>query len=95
MPKSPLCKLPNIGPSIANNIMMLGITTPEEFLEQDPYEIFYKLQTKVDPTLCRCVLSSIVGAYKNEKRHLVRKEAIQTYQKKYPHQERKTNWKRC
>lgn len=40
--------------------MKIGITTPEEFLQRDPYEVFHELKTKVDHTLCRCALASIV-----------------------------------
>lgn len=84
MPRSPLCQLLNIGPVSAEALMKLWITTPEEFLAQDPYEVFYQLKTKIDPTLCRCALASIVGAHKGIKRNLILPEAVKTYQSRHP-----------
>ena len=94
MPKSPLTKLPNIWPVIADYLIKIWIATPEEFLAKDPYEIFFELK-KMDPTLCRCALSSIIGASKGEKWNLVRKEAVETFEKKYPKEEWKCAWKWC
>ena len=95
MPHSPLCKLPNIWPRIADNLIKIWITTPEEFLAQDPYEVFHQLKTKVNPSLCRCTLASIIGAYKEVKRNLIRKEAVKIHEQRYPDNERKTNRKGC
>lgn len=95
MPHSPLCKLPNIWPRISDNLIKIWITTPEEFLAQDPYEVFHQLKTKVNPSLCRCTLASIIGAYKEVKRNLIRKEAVKIYEQRYPDNERKTNRKGC
>ena len=95
MPRSPLCKLPNVWPKIADNLIKIWITTPEEFLAQDSYEVFHQLKTKVNPNLCRCALASIIGAYKEVKRNLIREEAIKTYEQRYPDNERKTDRKGC
>lgn len=95
MPRSPLCKLPNIWLKIADNLIKIWITTPEEFLAQDPYEVFHQLKTKVDPSLCRCTLASIIGAYKEVKQNLIREEAVKTYEQRYPDNERKTDRKGC
>ena len=95
MPRSPLCKLPNIWPKIADNLIKIWIATPEEFLAQDPYEVFHQLKIRVDPNLCRCALASIIGAYKGIKRNLIREEAVKTYEKRYPDDERKTSRKGC
>ena len=95
MPRSPLCKLPNIWPKIADNLIKIWIATPEEFLAQDPYEVFHQLKMKVDPNLCRCALASIIGAYKGIKRNLIREEAIKTYGQRYPDDERRTSRKGC
>lgn len=95
MPCSPLCKLSNIWPRIADNLIKIWIATPEEFLAQDPYEVFHQLKIRVDPNLCRCALASIIGAYKGIKRNLIREEAVKTYEKRYPDDERKTSRKGC
>jgi len=95
MPKSPLTKLPNIWPVIADNLIKIWITTPEEFFEHDPYEIFYNLKTKVDHTLCRCALAAIVWAYEWKKRNLIRKESEENYLKKYPNDKFDTARKNC
>ncbi|OGD10429.1 MAG: hypothetical protein A2Y86_08890, partial [Candidatus Aminicenantes bacterium RBG_13_62_12] len=57
-----LTDLPNIGRTTAAKLEKIGIRTKEDFLERDPYEVFHQLRKKVDPTLCRCALASIVGA---------------------------------
>ena len=95
MPRSPLCKLPNIWPRIADSLIKIWIATPEEFLAQDPYEVFHQLKIKVDPSLCRCALASIIGAHKRIKRNLIREDAIKTYEQRYPDDERKTDRKGC
>jgi len=49
--KSSLLKLPNIGKVIAGKLERIGIGTKDDFLACNPYDIFDKLLTKVDPTL--------------------------------------------
>lgn len=93
--KSPLTKLPNIWPVIADNLIKIWITTPEEFLAKDPYEIFYQLKKKVDPTLCRCALASIVWASQGVKRNIIHKTSAKEFEKRYPSEERKTSRKGC
>lgn len=94
MPKSPLTQLVNIWPKIADRLLKIWISTPEEFMEKDPYEVFLTLK-KVDPSLCRCALSAIVGAHKGVRWHSLRGEAIEEFQKRYPKEEWKTSWKWC
>lgn len=50
---------------------------------------------KVDPSLCRCALASIIGAHKGIKRNLIREESVRTYEQRYPDDERKTDRKGC
>ena len=95
MPRSPLCKLPNIWPKIADNLIKIWIATPEEFLAQDPYEVFHQLKIRVDPSLCRCALAGIIGAHKGIRRNLIREEAVKTYEQRYPDDERRTSRKGC
>ncbi|GHW02719.1 hypothetical protein AGMMS50249_5050 [candidate division SR1 bacterium] len=93
--KSPLTTLPNIGPVIADKLIKIGITTPDQFLSRDPYEIFYQLKTKIDPTLCRCALASIIGASKGVKRNTIHKSSAIEFEARYPDLERKTTRKGC
>ncbi len=84
--------LPNIGKVIAGNLRSIGIQTKEEFLARDPYEVFHELTQKVDPTLCRCALASIIGAYEGIVWHKITKHAAKEYDEQYP----KHRWKnRC
>ena len=75
--------------------MKIGISTPEEFLVRDPYEVFYQLKNKVDPTLCRCALAAIVGAKEGVKWNTLHKIAAQEFERRYPEEEWKTSWKGC
>jgi hypothetical protein len=93
--KSPLTKLPNIWPTTAEAMKKIWITTPEEFLAKDPYEIVYQLKTKIDPTLCRCALAGIVWASQGVKRNTIHKTSAKEFEKRYPTQQRNTNRKGC
>ena len=88
---SKVSTLPNIGKVIEGKLNAIGIDSAEEFLVRDPYVVFEELLRKVDPTLCRCALASIVGASKKEKWHLVMKEAVAKFEKKHP----KYRWIDC
>jgi len=88
---SKVSTLPNIGKVIEGKLNRIGINSAEEFLTRDPYEVFEELLRKIDPTLCRCALASIVGASKKEKWHLVMKEAVEKFEKKHP----KYQWENC
>jgi hypothetical protein len=79
--------LPNIGPAMGRKLRSIGIETRQQFLRRDPYKIYAELLVKVDPTLCRCVLASLVGAKKGVKWHRVTQEAAAQFQRKYPHHE--------
>jgi len=76
--------LPNIGKVMAEKLSAAGIHSKEEFLRHDPYELFSKLRKKVDPTLCRCALASVVGAKKGIPWHKTTKEAAKEYEKRHP-----------
>jgi DNA transformation protein len=79
-----LTDLPNIGKTTAAKLEKIGIRTKEDFLKRDPYDVFHKLRTKVDPTLCRCALAGIVGAKKGVRWHTITKESAKEYEKKHP-----------
>jgi len=79
-----LTDLPNIGKTTAAKLEMIGIRTPEDFLRRDPYDVFHKLRTKVDSTLCRCALAGIVGAKTGEPWHVITKNTAEEYKKRHP-----------
>jgi hypothetical protein len=79
-----LTSLPNIGGITAAQLRKIGITTRQQFLRRDPYQVFAELRRKVDPTLCRCALASIVGAKKGVRWHLITKESAKEYEKRHP-----------
>lgn len=86
-----LTTLKNIGKTTAQMLERIGITTADDFLVRDPYDIFHELTQKVDPTLCKCFLSGLVGARENRLWHKVVEEAVKTFQKKYPYHQWKDN----
>ena len=61
-PSDRLETLSNIGKATAVKLKKIGILTREDFLKRNPYQVFDELLEKVDPTLCRCALASLVGA---------------------------------
>lgn len=79
--------LTNIGPVMGRKLRLIGIETKQQFLRRDPYTIYAELLVKVDPTLCRCALASLVGARKGVKWHTVTKEAAAQFQRRYPNHE--------
>jgi len=79
-----LTDLPNIGKTTAARLEKIGIRTKEDFLERDPYDVFHALRKKVDPTLCRCVLASIVGAKAGRPWHRITKATAKEYEKRHP-----------
>ncbi len=85
-----LTSLPNIGKVISQKLSAIGIITSEEFLDQDPFDIFDKLLT-IDPTLCRCALASIVGAHLGVKWHTITKQTAAEYQLRHP----EFKWEKC
>jgi len=83
--------LPNIGRVTAVKLERIGITTSDQFLKQDPYDIFHKLLRDVDPTLCRCALALIVGASEGKPWHKITKRTAKEYEKRHPYH----RWGKC
>ncbi len=79
-----LTDLPNIGKKTATQLEKIGITTCEDFLKRDPYDVFHELRSKVDKTLCRCALAGIVGAKTGQAWHKVTKASAAEYEKRHP-----------
>ena len=79
-----LTELPNVGKTTAAKLEKIGITTAEDFLKRDPYEVFHELRQKVDPTLCRCALAGIIGAKTREPWHKITKKTAAEYERRHP-----------
>jgi len=79
-----LRSLPNVGKVLEEKLKQIGITSRREFLKRDPYKIFDELKEKVDPTLCRCALASVVGAKKGAPWHRIAKDTAREYEKRHP-----------
>ena len=79
-----LTSLPNIGRVSAAHLNKIGITTKKQFLSRDPYQVFDELLEKVDPTLCRCALASLVGAKLGKPWHEITKQTAVQYQRRRP-----------
>jgi len=79
-----LRQLTNIGPVTEKKLNQIGIFSREEFLARDPYEVFATLREKVDPTLCRCALASVVGAKFGLPWHQITRNTAREYEKRHP-----------
>ncbi|MBN2399014.1 MAG: TfoX/Sxy family DNA transformation protein [Candidatus Aminicenantes bacterium] len=79
-----LRQLANIGKITEKKLNQIGIFSREEFLARDPYDVFTILREKVDPTLCRCALASIVGAKLGQPWHRITKATAREYEKRHP-----------
>lgn len=57
-------QLPNIGPSLAEDLRLIGISHPQELMGRDPYEMYGELcritQRRHDP----CVIDAFISAVK-------------------------------
>jgi len=74
----------NIGPKIADRIRAVGISSADEFLKSDPYDVFEKMDRKERSNLCRCVLACLVGAKYGQKWHEITKLTAKEYEKRRP-----------
>jgi len=79
-----LRSLANIGPVTAKKLNRIGIFSRDEFLARDPYDVFATLRDRVDPTLCRCALASIVGAKLGLPWHQITKATAREFEKRHP-----------
>ena len=79
-----LRSLANIGPVTVKKLNQIGIFSRDEFLARDPYDVFATLREKVDPTLCRCALASIVGAKLGMPWHQITKATAKEFEKRHP-----------
>jgi len=79
-----LRSLANIGSVTEKKLNAIGIFSKEDFLSRDPYALFEELRQKVDPTLCRCALATIVGARLGLPWHRITKISAREYEKRHP-----------
>jgi len=55
--------IPNIGPSIAGDLRGIGIATPQALVQQDPYDLYARVNAATgqrhDPCLCDCFIAAV------------------------------------
>ncbi len=59
---SELAKLPNVGKVLEENLLAVGIETPEQLREIGAEEAFRRIRRQRDPTACLHMLYGIQGA---------------------------------
>ena len=56
-------QVPNIGPSIANDLRLVGINQASQLAGQDPYALYEAINlasgTHHDPCLCDCLIAAV------------------------------------
>ena len=56
-----LCKIPNVGPSIAEDLVRLGITSLDQLAPRDPYELYNELCLKDAVRYDPCLLDTFIA----------------------------------
>lgn len=55
--------IPNIGPSIADDLRALGINEPKQLIGKDPYALYQRMTEitglRQDPCLCDCFIAAV------------------------------------
>lgn len=55
--------IPNIGPSIADDLRALGIEKPKQLIGKDPYALYQRINkltgVRQDPCLCDCFIAAV------------------------------------
>jgi hypothetical protein len=59
---STLQEIPNVGPSIAANLQLIGIVSPDDLLGQDPYALYDRLCRVTGVQHDRCVIDVFISA---------------------------------
>lgn len=68
-----LTQLPNIGKVVAEKLVQVGITTPEELKTVGSEKAFIRIQT-IDETACMSMLQALEGAIQGIRWHDLPKE---------------------
>jgi hypothetical protein len=55
-------ELPNIGPAIAADLRLIGVSQPKDLLKQDPYALYKQLCRKTQRHHDPCVLDVFISA---------------------------------
>lgn len=63
-----LTQLPNIGKVVAEKLIQVGITSPQELLEVGSEQAFIRIQT-IDETACFSMLQGLEGAVQGIRWH--------------------------
>lgn len=71
--KIKLTDMPNIGKVVAEKLIEVGISTPEELREVGAEQAFIRLQT-IDEGACLCMLQGLEGAVQGIRWHNLPKE---------------------
>jgi hypothetical protein len=62
----------------------IDITSVDEFMSCDPYEVFFRLKAISKGSLCRCALASIVGAHEGVVWHKITHETAREFDRRFP-----------
>ncbi len=81
-----LTDLPNINTEIASKLHKIGIRETEDFLSRDPYAIFEVMLQKIDPSMGKRDLASLVGAQQGCRWNNVLTEVTREYRMRQPKQ---------
>jgi hypothetical protein len=57
-----LAHIPNVGPSIAENLRLIGITSPQDLLGKDPYRMYDDLCDTTGVRHDPCVIDVFIAA---------------------------------
>ena len=71
--KTELTDMPNIGKVVAEKLIEVGISTPEELCAVGAEQAFIRLQT-IDEGACLCMLQGLEGAVQGIRWHNLPKE---------------------
>jgi hypothetical protein len=55
-------QLPNIGPSIAKNLRLIGVLCPRDLIKKDPYTLYEELCRKTRQRHDPCVIDVFISA---------------------------------
>jgi hypothetical protein len=55
-------EIPNIGPSLAEDLRLVGISHPQDLIGRDPYEMYEELCQKTGARHDPCVIDAFISA---------------------------------
>jgi hypothetical protein len=56
-----LTDLPNVGPSIAADLVLIGVSSPEDLISRDPYQMYRELSVATKSYQDPCVLDTFIS----------------------------------